>query len=97
MPKTDKQIRKEKRKKSNERQERRYIYLYIYIHIYIYIYRFIYICNKYRELRKNDGDKTENVTHFDIAPRSTVDFGDDEEGVDNEVFICLCICLCICT
>jgi hypothetical protein len=30
-------------------------------------------------------DKPENVSHFDIAPRATVDFGDDEEGVDNEV------------
>ena len=37
-----------------------------------------------RELRKSDENKVENVTHFDIAPRATVDFGDEEEGVDNE-------------
>ena len=37
-----------------------------------------------REVRKNDENKTENVTHFDFAPRSSVDFGDEEEGVDNE-------------
>jgi AdoMet-dependent rRNA methyltransferase SPB1 len=37
-----------------------------------------------REQRKTDENKPENVSHFDIAPRATVDFGDDEDGVDNE-------------
>ena len=59
MPKTDKEIRKEKRKKSKDRQDR-------------------------REQRKNDENKVENVNHFDIAPRTTVDFGDDEDGVDDD-------------
>lgn len=59
MPKTDKEIRKEKRKKSKDRQDR-------------------------RESRKNEENKVESITHFDIAPRASVEFGDDEEGVDND-------------
>ena len=59
MPKTDKEIRKEKRKKSKDRQDR-------------------------REQRKNDENKVESLTHFDIAPLATVDFGEDEDGVDTE-------------
>ena len=59
MPKTDKEIRKEKRKKSKDRQDR-------------------------RESRKNEENKVESLTHFDIAPRASVEFGDEEEGVDND-------------